>query len=51
MLGGRLYPLSMTMHPLDQPAQWTRVESLDGRFNVAIPVYLFTLSNLQNPRQ
>ena len=51
MLGGRLYPLTMTMHPLDMPSQWTRIESLDGRFNVAIPPYLFTLSNLQNPRQ
>jgi len=50
-LGNRLYPLTMTMHPLDQPSQWTRIETLDGRFNVAVPAYLFTLSNLQNPRR
>jgi outer membrane lipoprotein-sorting protein len=50
-LGNRLYPLTMTMHPLDQPAQWTRIETLDGRFNLPVPAYLFTLSSLQNPRQ
>jgi len=40
----------MTMYPLDQPGQWTRIETADGRFNIAVPAYLFTLSNLQNPR-
>jgi outer membrane lipoprotein-sorting protein len=49
-LGGRAYPVTMTMHPLDQPAQWTRIDTADGRFNVNVPAYLFTLSNLQNPR-
>ena len=49
-LGGRPYPVSMTMSPLDQPGQWTRVDTLDGRFNVPAPAWLFTLSNLQNPR-
>jgi outer membrane lipoprotein-sorting protein len=49
-LGGRPYPVSMTMHPLDQPSQWTRIETSDAKFNVAAPAYLFTLSNLQNPR-
>jgi outer membrane lipoprotein-sorting protein len=49
-LGNRPYPLVMTMHPLDQADHWTRVETTDGRFNVANPAYLFTLSNLQNPR-
>jgi outer membrane lipoprotein-sorting protein len=49
-LGGRSYPLSMTMNPLDQPGQWTRIETLSARFNVDAPPYLFTLSNLQNPR-
>ena len=49
-LAGRAYPLSMTMHPLDQPGQWTRIETSAARFNVGIPAYLFTLSNLQNPR-
>jgi outer membrane lipoprotein-sorting protein len=49
-LGGRPYPVTMTMHPLDEPRQWTRIETSDGRFNTAVPDYLFTLSNLQNPR-
>ncbi len=49
-LGGRAYPLIMTMHPLDTPGEWTRIETLDGRFNLAEPDYRFTISNLQNPR-
>ena len=49
-LAGRAYPLSMTMNPLDQPGQWTRIETSAARFDVGIPAYLFTLSNLQNPR-
>jgi outer membrane lipoprotein-sorting protein len=50
VLSGHAYPVVMTMHPLDQPNQWTRIETQDGRFNTGIPDYLFTLSNLQNPR-
>ncbi|HEY1425145.1 MAG TPA: outer membrane lipoprotein-sorting protein [Caulobacteraceae bacterium] len=49
-LAGRPYPVSMTMQPLDRPAQWTKIETSDAKFNVALPAYLFTLSNLQNPR-
>jgi len=50
VLGDRPYPVVMTMHPLDQPTQWTRIETSEGRFNVKTPDYVFTLSNLQNPR-
>jgi len=50
-LGGRPYPVVMTMHPLDTPGSWTRVETKDGAFNTAVPDYLFTLSSLQNPRE
>jgi outer membrane lipoprotein-sorting protein len=50
-LGARLYPLTMTMRPLDQPGRWTRIETLDGRFDIPVPAWLFTLSNLQNPRR
>lgn len=49
-LGGRTYPLVMTMYPLAEPGQWTRIETTAGRFNVPVPEHLFTLSNLQNPR-
>jgi outer membrane lipoprotein-sorting protein len=50
VLSGRAYPVVMTMHPLDQPNQWTRIETQDGRFDTSVPGYFFTLSNLQNPR-
>lgn len=50
LLAGRAYPVVMTMHPLDQPNQWTRIETQDGRFDQSVPSYFFTLSNLQNPR-
>jgi outer membrane lipoprotein-sorting protein len=50
LIGGRPYPVSMTMSPLDQPGQWTRTDTGDARFNAALPPWLFTLSNLQNPR-
>jgi outer membrane lipoprotein-sorting protein len=50
-IGGRLYPVVMTMHPMDAPGEWTRVETSDAAFNIDLPGYLFTLSNLQNPRQ
>ena len=49
-LAGRPYPVSMTMRPLDQPGQWTRVETSGAQFNLNLPAWLFTLSNLQNPR-
>ena len=50
LISGRPYPVSMTMSPLDQPGQWTRTDTVDARFNAALPSWLFTLSNLQNPR-
>jgi outer membrane lipoprotein-sorting protein len=50
-LGGRVYPVIMTMVPLASPGQWTRIETTSGQFNLAAPDYLFTLSNLQNPRR
>jgi outer membrane lipoprotein-sorting protein len=50
ILGDRSYPLVMTMHPLLTPGQWTRVDTSNGKFNSVVPDYMFTLSNLQNPR-
>ena len=49
-IGGREYPVTMTMRPADAPGKWTRIETTAGRFNISMPGYLFTLSNLQNPR-
>ena len=50
-LGGRMYPLVMTMRPLSGQGRWTRIVATSGRFNIALPDYLFTLSNLQNRRR
>ena len=49
-IGGRDYPEIMTMRPANEPGKWTRIETLSGTFGVPSPDYLFTLSNLQNPR-
>ena len=49
-IGGREYPVIMTMRPADDPGKWTRIETTAGQFDVTVPGYLFTLSNLQNPR-
>jgi outer membrane lipoprotein-sorting protein len=49
-IGGRDYPVIMTMRPVGEPGKWTRIETRSGSFDVAVPSYVFTLSNLQNPR-
>jgi Outer membrane lipoprotein-sorting protein len=49
-VGGRSYPVVMTMTPADEAGRWTRVETVKARFDFAAPPWLFTLSNLQNPR-
>jgi len=40
----------MTMHRDDKPGLFTRVTTLSAKFDLAIPKYIFTRSNLQNPR-
>jgi outer membrane lipoprotein-sorting protein len=50
-LGGRDYPLVLTMHPTGDPGRWTRIETTAGRFDIPPPDYIFTRSNLQNPRE
>lgn len=49
-IGGREYPALMTMRPADSSGKWTRIETISGEFGIVVPDYLFTLSNLQNPR-
>lgn len=49
-LGGRVYPVKMRMSVLDKPGHWTEVTTTRGRFDLRLPGYLFTLSNLRNPR-
>ncbi|MEJ2345357.1 MAG: outer membrane lipoprotein-sorting protein [Gammaproteobacteria bacterium] len=49
-LGGRAYPVKMRMNVLDKPGHWTEITTTSGRFDLKLPAYLFTLSNLRNPR-
>jgi len=49
-LGGRPYPIVMRMTNLGEQDQWTELHYLDARFDLDLPEYLFTLSNLSNPR-
>lgn len=49
-LGGRPYPTVMTMRTDAKPGQYTRITTQSAKFNVSIPAYMFTQSNLQNPR-
>jgi outer membrane lipoprotein-sorting protein len=49
-LGGRPYPVQLTMRSLDKPGQWTRITTQSAEFGIRLPGYLFTRSNLQNPR-
>lgn len=49
-VGGRDYPKVMEMHVKGKPDHWTRIRVKKGRFNLALPAYLFTQSNLRNPR-
>ncbi len=49
-IGGRPYPAVMTMRADESPGEYTRVTTTSAQFNVDLPSYLFTKSNLQNPR-
>lgn len=49
-LAGRPYPIEMTMRVEAKPGEFTRVTTESAEFNISIPSYLFTKSNLQNPR-
>lgn len=49
-LGGRPYPVVMTMKKSGNDDEWTRIEFRTGRFNIDLPDALFTRSNLRNPR-
>jgi outer membrane lipoprotein-sorting protein len=49
-IGGRPYPVVMTMRADAKPGQYTRVITRSAEFDVSIPAYVFTKSNLQNPR-
>jgi Outer membrane lipoprotein-sorting protein len=50
MLGGRPYSTVMRMTDLTEDDHWTELDYRDGTFDLALPDFLFTLSNLSNPR-
>ena len=50
-LGGRPYPVVMTMQKARQKNEWTRIQFKQGHFNLKLPNSLFTKSNLRNPRK
>ncbi len=49
-LGGRPYPAELTMSSVATPNQWTKIVTQSAEFDIEIPDYVFTRSNLQNPR-
>ena len=49
-LGGRPYPVVMRMTDLTDDGNWTELDYHEGVFDLSLPDYLFTLSNLSNPR-
>lgn len=49
-IDGRPYPVIMVMRPADASGNWTRLVTKSGRFNLGLPAYVFTRSNLRNPR-
>lgn len=49
-LGGHPFPAVMRMGRLDKPGQWTELQTTKAIFDIPLPGYLFTQSNLRNPR-
>ena len=50
-IGGRLYPVVMRMVDLEEKERWTQIETHKAHFNIELPQYIFTQSNLRNPRK
>jgi outer membrane lipoprotein-sorting protein len=50
LLDGRPYPRELRMTDAEKEGQWTVVLTEAGHFDVNPPGYLFTQSNLRNPR-
>ena len=49
-MGGREFPVILTMRTTEKPDEWTRLETTAAEFDLTLPNYLFTKSNLSNPR-
>lgn len=50
LLGGKLFATVTRMQDLEQTEKWTEVSYLEATFGEEVPEYVFTLSNLRNPR-
>ena len=50
VIGGRRYPVLMRMTNLEESEHWTQIQTHQAYFNIDIPNYIFTQSNLRNPR-
>lgn len=50
-MGGRLMPAIQRVTQADKPEEWTEVQLTQVRFDEPMPSWLFTQSNLRNPRQ
>lgn len=50
MMDGRPYPLELRMTDEEEDDHWTVVLTESGHFDVDPPAFLFTQSNLRNPR-
>jgi Outer membrane lipoprotein-sorting protein len=49
-LGGRPYSVVMRMTDVTEADHWTELSYTEGAFDLQLPDYLFTLSNLSDPR-
>lgn len=50
-MGGRTVSKILRMYSIDSPDEYTELHNHHIEFNVGVPGYLFTLSNLRNPRR
>jgi len=50
-MGGRMFAVQQRMNMLEKEGEWTEVSVQLLDFDREIPDYLFTLSNLRNPRE
>jgi hypothetical protein len=50
LLGGRPYSVEMRMTDVTEDDHWTLLRYGEGVFDLSLPDYLFTLSNLRDPR-
>ena len=50
-LDGRMVATVMRMQDEEKPDEWTEMRVDSSKFDIELPINLFTLSNLRNPRQ